>query len=159
MKPSSVTISDTIPTRTMYRFIECTVSQYMTAAVKTVTRQTTMRELEALFEMHDFNGFPVVEEGKMLGIVTKFDFLRTFAFTTGQVVPHYDELMGRTVAEVMTEAVVDVGPATPLTRVLQLMVNLKARSLPVISPDQQLVGMISREDVMRALRDATRDPG
>lgn len=159
MKPSSVTISDTIPTRTMYRFIECTVSQYMTAAVKTVTRQTTMRELEALFEMHDFNGFPVLEEGKMLGIVTKFDFLRTFAFTTGQVVPHYDELMGRTVAEVMTEAVVDVEPATPLTRVLQLMVNLKARSLPVISPDQQLVGMISREDVMRALRDATQDPG
>ena len=159
MKPSSVTISDTIPTGTMYRFIECTVSQYMTAAVKTVTRQTTMRELEALFERYDFNGFPVLEEGKMLGIVTKFDFLQAFAFTTGQVVPHYDELMGRTVAEVMTEAVVDVEPATPLTRVLQLMVNLKARSLPVISPDQQLVGMISREDVMRALRDATLDLG
>ena len=159
MKPSSVTISDTIPAGAMYRFIECTASQYMTAAVKTVTRQTTMRELEALFERHDFNGFPVLEEGKMLGIVTKFDFLRAFAFTTGQVVPHYDELMNRTVTEVMTEAVVDVGPATPLTRVLQLMVNLKARSLPVISPDQQLVGMISREDVMRALRDATQDPG
>ena len=65
----------------------------MTRAVTTVTRQTTMRELEALFEKHDFNSFPVVEEGKMLGIVTKFDFLRAFAFTTGQMVPHYDELM------------------------------------------------------------------
>ncbi|MGO9702550.1 MAG: CBS domain-containing protein [Xanthobacteraceae bacterium] len=50
-----------------------------------------MRELEALFEKHDFNSFPVVEEGRMLGIVTKFDFLRAFAFTTGQMVPHYDE--------------------------------------------------------------------
>ena len=30
----------------------------------------------------------VVVEGKMLGIVTKFDFLRAFAFTTGQMVPH-----------------------------------------------------------------------
>ena len=29
----------------------------------------------------------------MLGIVTKFDFLGAFAFTTGQMVPHYDELM------------------------------------------------------------------
>ena len=29
------------------------------------------------------------------GIVTKFDFLRAFAFTTGQMVPHYDELMKR----------------------------------------------------------------
>ena len=65
----------------------------MTHAVTTVTRRTTMRELEALFEQHDFNSFPVVEDGKMLGIVTKFDFLRAFAFTTGQMVPHYDELM------------------------------------------------------------------
>jgi hypothetical protein len=44
----------------MYRFIECTVEKYMTRAVRTVTRQTTMRELEALFEKHDFNSFPVV---------------------------------------------------------------------------------------------------
>jgi CBS domain-containing protein len=67
----------------------------MTRAVTTVTRQTTMSELEALFEKHDFNSFPVVEEGKMLGIVTKFDFLRAFAFTTGQMVPHYDAAAGR----------------------------------------------------------------
>ena len=95
----------------------------MTRAVTTVTRQTTMRELEALFEKHDFNSFPVVEEGKMLGIVTKFDFLRAFAFTIGQMVPHYDELMRRPVGEMMTEAVVHVEPTAPLTRVLQLMVS------------------------------------
>ena len=93
----------------------------------------------------------------MLGIVTKFDFLRAFAFTTGQMVPHYDELMKRAVAEVMTEAVVHVEPNAPLTRVLQLMVSLKARSFPVIGPERQLVGMISREDMMRALREATQD--
>jgi CBS domain-containing protein len=79
----------------MYRFLEAIADQYMTRAVTTVTRQTTMRELGALFEKHDFNSFPVVEEGRMLGIVTKFDFLRAFAFTTGQMVPHYDELMRR----------------------------------------------------------------
>jgi len=39
----------------------------MTRNVKTVTRQTTMRDLEVLFEKHDFNAFPVVEDGKMLG--------------------------------------------------------------------------------------------
>ena len=129
----------------------------MTRAVTTVTRQTTMHELEALFEKHDFNSFPVVEEGKMLGIVTKFDFLRAFAFTTGQMVPHYDDLMQRPVAEMMTEAVVHVEPTAPLTRVLQLMVSLKSRSFPVIGPDRQLVGIISREDVIRALREATQD--
>jgi len=98
-----------------------------------------------------------VEEGKMLGIVSKFDFLRAFAFTTGQMLPHYDELMGRPVAEVMTEAVVHVEPTAPLTRVLQLMVSLKNRSFPVIGPDRVLLGMISREDLMRALKEATQD--
>jgi CBS domain-containing protein len=76
----------------MYRFLEGTADQYMTRAVTTVTRQTTMRELEA-------HSFPVAEDGKMLGLVTKFDFLRAFAFTTDQMMPHYDELMRRPVAE------------------------------------------------------------
>jgi CBS domain-containing protein len=146
------------PSTTMYRFLECSAAQYMTSTVKTVTRQVTVRELEALFAEHDFNSFPVLEDGSMLGIVTKFDFLRTFAFTRGQMVPHYDELMRRTVADVMTEAVVQVEPTTPLTRVLQLMVTLKTRSFPVIEPGGQLVGIISREDLMRALREATQEP-
>jgi CBS domain-containing protein len=141
----------------MYRFLEYTAGRYMTHPVKTVTRQTTMRELEALFEKHDFNAFPVVEEGKMVGLVTKFDFLKTFAFTTGQMLPHYDELMSRTAGDAMTEAVVHVEPAAPLTRVLQLMVNLKARSFPVVAPDHHLVGIISREDIMRALKEATQE--
>ena len=140
----------------MYRFLEYTAAQYMTRAVRTVTRQVTMGERGKLFEKHDFNSFPVVEGGNMLGIVTKCDFLRTFAFTTGQMLPHYDELMRRPVAEMMTEAVVHVEPTAPLTRVLQLMVSLKTRSFPVIGPDRQLLGIISREDVMRALKEATQ---
>ena len=71
----------------MYRFLECTASQYMTRSVETVTRQVTMLDLETLFEKHDFNAFPVVEAEKMLGIVTKLDFLRAFAFTTSRIGP------------------------------------------------------------------------
>jgi CBS domain-containing protein len=140
----------------MYRFLACTVEKYMSRGVRTVTRQVTLRELDALFEAHDFNAFPVVEDEKLLGIVTKLDFLRAFAFTTGQMVPPYEELMQRRVADVMTEAVVHVEPTAPLTRVLQLMVELRSRSFPVLGTDGALVGMISREDVMRALSEATR---
>ncbi|NOT53623.1 MAG: CBS domain-containing protein [Deltaproteobacteria bacterium] len=140
----------------MIKFLEYAVGQYMTHPVKTVTRQTSLRELEALFAKHDFNAFPVMEGTTMVGLVTKFDFLKVFAFTTRQMTPQYDEIMQRAVAEVMTEAVVHVTPADPLTRTLQLMINLKARSFPVVAPDGHLVGMIAREDIMRALRDATR---
>src|SRR5215471_6124355 len=136
----------------MYGFIECTVRQFMTRSVVTVKRKTTMRELAALFEKHDFNAFPVMEEGKLFGIVSKFDFLRAFVFTTGQVIPHYNELMSRPAVDFMTEAVVDVDPTSPLTRVLQLMVSLKTRSFPVLNTDRQLEGIISREDIMRALK-------
>ena len=143
----------------MYRFLECAAGQYMTSAVRTVRRDTTLRELEALFAEHDFNSFPVVEDGKLAGVVSKFDFLRAFAFTTGRILPQYEELMGRTVADVMTEAAVHVDPDMPLTRVLELMVNLKIRSFPVLAPDRRLLGVISREDVMRALGDAVADSG
>ncbi len=119
----------------MYGFLACTVEQFMTRSVVTVNRQTTMRELGVLFEKHDFNAFPVIEDDKVR--------LRVFAFTSSQMVPHYDELMSRPVADVMTEAVVHVDPTSPLTRVLQLMVNLKACSFPVLNPDRQLQGIIS----------------
>jgi CBS domain-containing protein len=142
---------------TMYRFLEGTVGQYMTRQVTTVARTTTLRELEVLFAQHDFNAFPVLEGKDMIGLVTKFYFLKAFAFTTGQLLPQYDEIMKRTVGEVMTEAVVQVEPAAPLTRALQLMVSVKARSFPVLAPDKQLVGVIAREDIMRALKESTRE--
>ena len=141
----------------MYGFVGCTVRQFMTWPVMTVSRQTTMRELAVLFDKHDFNAFPVVEDGKLVGIISKFDFLRAFAFTTSQIVPHYSELMSRHAAEVITEAVVHVDPTSPLTRVLQLMVNLKTRSFPVVGANGQLEGIISREDIMRALKETTQE--
>jgi CBS domain-containing protein len=141
----------------IYGFVGRTAKQFMTRTVITVSRQTTTRELAALFEKHDFNAFPVVEDEMLLGIISKFDFLRAFAFTTSQVIPHYNELMSRPAAELMTEAVVDVDPTSPLTRVLQLMVSLKTRSFPVMSADCQLEGIISREDVMRALKETTQE--
>jgi CBS domain-containing protein len=143
----------------MYRFLECTVDRYMTTEVKTVMRGASLRELATLFEAYDFNAFPVAEEGRMLGIVTKFDFLRAFVFTKGQMVPHYDEIMRRRVMDVMTTTTVHVDPAAPLTRVLQMMVDLKARSFPVLDAEGRLVGIISREDIMGALRQATTEPG
>ena len=39
----------------MHRFLEATAGQYMTRTVKTVDRETTMRELERMFEADEFN--------------------------------------------------------------------------------------------------------
>jgi CBS domain-containing protein len=67
------------------------------------------------------------------------------------MVPRYTELMNRTVADVMISEFIYVRPDTRLTRVLQLMVEHRLRSVPVIDGDHRLAGIISREDILRAL--------
>jgi CBS domain-containing protein len=136
----------------LYQFLEQTVAGHMTRNVKTVTRELTMRELGDMFERDDFNAYPVEEDGQMVGLVTKFDVLRCFAFTPNQMVPRYDDLMRRTVGDVMTSDFIYVRSDTKLTRVLQLMVEHRFRSVPVIDSDHRLGGMIAREDILRALK-------
>ena len=141
----------------MHRFLEWHVSQYMSKNTTAIPPSMTLRDLSALFERHDYNCFPVVDAGVCVGIVTKFDFLKAFMFSTKQLVPHYGELMGRPVSSIMTKDIVYVEPETPLTRVLELMIAMRARSFPVLEPGYKLVGMISRKDLSHALFEATEE--
>jgi CBS-domain-containing membrane protein len=94
----------------LYKFLEETAGNYMTRTVTTVTREMTVRELSDMFERDDFNTYPVQEEAEAVGIVTKFDLLKCFAFTPNQMVPRYADLMNRTVADVMTPDFIYVRP-------------------------------------------------
>jgi CBS domain-containing protein len=136
----------------LYSFLEQNVADYMTRNVKTVTRSVTLRELGDLFEKDDFNTYPVEENEQVVGLVSKYDHLACFVFTPAHMMPRYEDLMKRTVADIMTSEFIYVGTDTRLTRVLQLMVDHRIRSTPVIDNDQRLAGIISREDVMRALQ-------
>lgn len=138
--------------RALDTFLEQTTVDHMTGATRTVTRDLTLRELEYLFEKDDFNAYPVEENSQVVGLVSKFDFLACFVFSPATMFPRYDDLMKRTVANIMTPDFIYVRAETKLTRVLQLMVDHRIRSMPVIEGDHRLVGMISREDVMRALQ-------
>jgi predicted transcriptional regulator len=135
----------------LYQFLQQTVGDYMTRTVKTVTREVSVRDLNEMFERDDFNTYPVEEDAQVVGLVTKFDVLKCFAFTPSVMVPHYDDLMNRTVADVMTSPFIYVGADTKLTRVLQLMVEHKIRSIPAIDSEHRLVGIVAREDILRAL--------
>jgi CBS domain-containing protein len=141
----------------LYTFLQKTAADSMTRNVKTVSRGVTLRALEGLFEEDDFNAYPVDEDSRIVGLVSKFDFLACFVFTTAHMTPRYDDLMERTVADVMTPDFIYVRGETKLTRVLQLMVEHRIRSMPVIEDDQRLAGMISREDVMRTLQRCTNE--
>ena len=135
----------------MKNFVLMYVKDAMTGDVVSVTSNTGLRELKSLFERHDYNSFPVVESDKLVGIVTKLDFLKHFIITPKSMIPNYDGLLDDTVGAVMNAAPLTVFPETPLTRVLELMVETKLRSFPVVDSDMELLGMISREDVVRSL--------
>ena len=141
----------------MYRFLEQTAGIYMTRAVTTVSRDLTIREVNDMFERDDFNSYPVQEEEQVVGIVTKFDLLKCFAFTPNQILPRYADLMNKTVGDVMTSDFIYVRPETRLTRVLQLMVEHRLRSIPVIDGDEGLAGIIARADILKALAETAND--
>ena len=135
----------------MYEFLQETVANNMTRTVRSVTPETTVSDLYRLFAADDFDAYPVVREDTLVGVVSKLDALKVFTFAKDQILPHYREGMGSTVDEIMTTNVVAVEPDTNLQRVLQLLVEHRLKSLPVIDSWRNVVGMIAREDVMRAM--------
>ena len=143
----------------MYTFLNQITADYMTRAPKVVMRDISLHKLGDLFERDDFNAYPVVDQSQVIGVVTKFDFLASFVFTPAHIMPHYEDLMKLTVMEVMTSEFIYVGLDTKLTRVLELMVSHRIRSMPVIEKDQRLAGVISRSDVMRALQSCAYNDG
>lgn len=52
------------------------VKGYMTKNVKTITPQTLLSEMQSLMVTYDIGRLPVVENGQLLGIVTRTDVLR-----------------------------------------------------------------------------------
>lgn len=139
----------------MYDFVKYRVAEVMTGSPISLGPDATLAEAQALFEQHGFNGLPVVDEaGQLQGVVTKMDVLKAFTLRPEAIVPRYDDIMQHPVSEVMTHSPVAVSPETPCTRVLQRLVDMRIKSMPVVE-DGRLVGVVAREDVLAALREAT----
>ena len=139
----------------MYEFLKYEVRDAMVANPITIGPQTRLKEVEELFENHDFNGVPVVDEQRhLLGILTKFDLLKAFSLGAQAMVPNYDAIMEQSAEAIMTRDPVSVEPLLPLSRLLQKLVEMRTKSLPVVE-NGVLVGIIAREDVLKALRRAT----
>ena len=135
-----------------YAFLSRLVKDVMTRDVVTVSPKTPLREVELLFERHGFNGVPVVDgAGRLLGMLTKFDTLRAFQFSTASIVPRYEEILQLPAERVMTRNPHSVTPDMPLTRVLETLLRTGYKSLPVVK-DGMLEGIVSRKDVLGALR-------
>lgn len=153
----------------------------MTTDVETVAPDDDVAEVLTRLARADFNGFPVVDAGEIVGIVTQGDLVHLFQPSdrtlwipigfppfleslTYAVDLSWDQLdvgidvarnAGRDIAEVMTADVVTVSPDADLDTVLALLSDEERdiNRLPVTEADGRLVGIIARQDLLRALRD------
>jgi CBS domain-containing protein len=139
----------------MSEFLAETVAHHMTRNVRRVTPHTTVSDLYRLFAVDGFDAYPVVQEDVLIGMLSKLDALKVFAFTQQQLLPHYADGMAATVDRIMSTDVVTVDPEAKLQRVLQLMLEHRIRSIPVVDSQRRLLGIIAREDVMRAMERST----
>lgn len=153
----------------------------MTRDVETVAPGDDVSTVLTRLARAEFNGFPVTEDGLVVGIVTQGDLVdlfqpsdRTLWIPVGfppflesltyAVDLSWDDLdvgidmarnAGRPIEAVMTAEVVTVGPDADVDEMLGLLADEERdiNRLPVVDGAGALLGIVTREDLLRALRD------
>jgi CBS domain-containing protein len=135
----------------MYEFLQETVENSMTRNARSVSPETTVGDLYRLFAADGFDAYPVTRGDTVVGMVSRLDALKVFGLSEDHILPRHKEGMATTVDEIMTGDVIAVDGETKLQRVLELMISHRMKSLPVVDRWHNLVGIIAREDVMKAM--------
>jgi CBS domain-containing protein len=111
------------------------VRDVMTTNVVTVTPEDTVDEAARLLQFHDVSGLPVCDDGRrVVGVVSEADLIGK---------------SGSTVGDVMTAPAVTVRETTGLEHVAELLTQQRIRRLPVVDGKGNVVGVVSRRDVLR----------
>jgi CBS domain-containing protein len=139
-------------------------SDVMSRNVISVSRDTTIATAIRLMLDNQISGLPVIDAGKLVGILTEGDLLRRSETGTERHRPRWLEILmgpgrlageyvrthGRKVEEIMTRQLVSVAPDTPLDEVVALMERRRIKRVPVLDGDTP-IGIVSRADLLRAL--------
>lgn len=114
-------------------------SEIMTRSVKTAARQATLREVAQMMREGDMGAVPVVEGGKLVGIVTDRDIV-VRAVAEGKDV-------STAVGDVMTNEIFAAQENDFVFEAIRLMGDKQVRRIPVINEAGELVGIIAMADV------------
>jgi len=112
------------------------VKHYMTRDVITVTPDTTIEEITRLMYETKHDGFPVVLNGEIIGMITSFDLLLKSPDTV--------------VSEVMSDDLVVTQKDVAIDDAARVMFRLGVSKLPVINKKGKLVGIITNTDIIRS---------
>ncbi|MGZ8706905.1 MAG: CBS domain-containing protein [Gaiellaceae bacterium] len=135
------------------------VRDVMTADVATVAPDTDLRDVAALLVQMRISGVPVVEGGRVLGVVSERDILfkerPSDGLHRGVLASLMDEgdlmlkIEARTAGTAMTSPAVTIGPTRGVADAAALMLDESISRLPVVE-GHALVGIVTRHDLVRA---------
>jgi CBS domain-containing protein len=135
--------------------MNATVKDVMTTQVVAVRRDATFKEMVITLRRYRVSAFPVVDDHeKVIGVVSEADMLPKEVLTDPGMVTgllHHREVRkaaGLTAGDLMTHPAVTVSPDDSVRHAAQLMHGLRIKRLPVVNSGGQLIGIISRSDVL-----------
>ncbi len=113
--------------------------EIMTKNVRTATSSTSLREVAELMREGDMGAVPIVDDGKLIGIVTDRDIV-VRAVAQGKE-------PATAVGEAMTRELFTVTPEDFVFEAVRLMGDKQVRRIPVVGSQGELAGIISMADV------------
>lgn len=128
-------------TRTEELAYELRIEEVMTKNVTTLSPSMIMREALDIFQKDRISGAPVQEDNKLIGILSIEDLIRSLR--EGRV--------DLKVSDYMTTQLLTVLSTDPLIEALKIFVRTKVGRLPVLDPDGNLVGIITKGDLTNGL--------
>ncbi len=130
------------------------VSRIMTAKPTTVAPTDTMDKVRLLFEKGGFHHLPVVEGGRLVGLISYTDYLRLIrnVFSNQQEVRTNERVLQAVlVRDVMTEHLLCLSPDDTVETALRIFKANQFHSLPVVDQHMHLLGIVTTLDMMRVL--------
>ncbi|MFK0733175.1 MAG: chloride channel protein [Gloeotrichia echinulata GP01] len=138
---NGITLTKNLPIDGLLRNL--TAKDVMQQRVETLDANMTLEEAIQAFSRSHHRGFPVVEDSKLVGIVTQSDLMKVRERNLG---------MDGALREVMTPSPITVTPIHNLSNVLYLLDRYQISRLPVVD-GRKLIGIITRADIIRAEAD------
>ena len=118
----------------------------------TVDGETLVMDAQKIMKENNIRRLPVVDKGKLVGIVTKHDLLEASPSpATSLSVHELNYLLSRMkVKEIMKKNPVTLTPDTPFEEALRIGQEKKIGAFPVVE-DGKLVGIATESDIVRFL--------
>lgn len=122
------------------------VKHWMTPRVISASPGEGVRRAWKLLHEHGIRHLPVVEEGRLVGIVTDRDIRQALPSRATELLGFLDRV---TLREIMMKHIVTVSPHLSIPEAARLLVEGRIGALPVVDGDR-LVGILTETDALKA---------